>query len=111
MNLVVGLSYGLLAALCIAVGIVFRNGKGTSMLAGYNTMSDTEKARYDVSAWLKYLGNIALLVGVVTMMFGFITSFIDGVMVHMIYGAVVVAIGILGIALSRNGERFRIDKN
>lgn len=44
--------------LFIILGITFRTGKGASLVAGYNTMSEAEKAKYDTNALLKFMGNM-----------------------------------------------------
>ncbi|MBM7694761.1 putative membrane protein [Peribacillus deserti] len=38
--------------------IILSKGKGASILAGYNTMSDSEKAQYNEVALCKFMGNI-----------------------------------------------------
>ncbi|MBS2968194.1 DUF3784 domain-containing protein [Metabacillus sp. KIGAM252] len=38
--------------------ILLSKGKGASLLAGYNTMSDSEKAQYDEVALCKFMGKI-----------------------------------------------------
>lgn len=37
----------LVTALFLVLGVVFSRGKGTSLIAGYNTASPEEKAKYD----------------------------------------------------------------
>lgn len=38
--------------------ILLSKGKGAFLLAGYNTMSDSEKANYDETALCKFMGKI-----------------------------------------------------
>lgn len=38
--------------------ILLSKGKGAFLLAGYNTMSDSEKANYDEAALCKFMGKI-----------------------------------------------------
>ncbi|PAD66371.1 hypothetical protein CHH83_24420 [Bacillus sp. 7586-K] len=42
----------------IIFAIILSKGKGASILAGYNTMSDSEKAQYDEVALCKFIGKI-----------------------------------------------------
>jgi len=42
----------------IIFAIILSKGKGSSILAGYNTMSDSEKAQYDEVALCKFIGKI-----------------------------------------------------
>ena len=44
--------------LFIVLGIVFINGKGSSLIAGYNTMSPEEKGKYDTVALTKFMGKM-----------------------------------------------------
>ncbi|GGE58930.1 DUF3784 domain-containing protein [Priestia taiwanensis] len=51
------------AVLIIAIpflifAIILSRGKGAFLLAGYNTMSDEEKAQYDEVALCKFMGKI-----------------------------------------------------
>ncbi|MFB9974094.1 DUF3784 domain-containing protein [Allobacillus sp. SKP2-8] len=48
MLLVIGLFLGL--------GFVFINGKGSFLIAGFNTMPSEEKEKYDVIALCKFMG-------------------------------------------------------
>ena len=44
--------------LFIILGIVFLRGKGSSFIAGYNTMSPEEKENYDTFALCKFMGKM-----------------------------------------------------
>ncbi|MUV38939.1 hypothetical protein JNUCC1_02811 [Lentibacillus sp. JNUCC-1] len=52
------LIYGFIIVLMVMLGIVFSLGKGSSLIAGFNTMSEEEKAKYDVTALSKFMGKI-----------------------------------------------------
>jgi preprotein translocase subunit SecG len=43
-------------ALFVILGIVFLQGKGAFLIAGYNTSSNAEKAKYDEKALCKFMG-------------------------------------------------------
>lgn len=45
-------------ALFIGIGIVFINGKGSSLIAGFNTMTPEEKENYDTLALCKFMGRM-----------------------------------------------------
>ena len=47
------LGYVILLAVLLLLGIVFALGKGSFLIAGYNTMSEQEKAQYDERKILK----------------------------------------------------------
>lgn len=42
--------------LCIVLAILFLNVKASFLIAGYNTMSQDEQAKYDIVALSKFLG-------------------------------------------------------
>ncbi|PIC99557.1 DUF3784 domain-containing protein [Sporosarcina sp. P29] len=42
----------------MGLGIIFMNGKGSILIAGYNTMSPVEKEQYDVVALCKFMGKM-----------------------------------------------------
>lgn len=44
--------------LFIGIGIIFINGKGSSLIAGFNTMSPEEKENYDTVALCKFMGKM-----------------------------------------------------
>lgn len=45
-------------AIFIVIGIFLLNGKGAFLIAGYNTMSEEEKAKYDTVALCKFMGKM-----------------------------------------------------
>ena len=47
-----------IAALFIALGIVFASGKGAGLIAGYNTASRDEKAKTDENKLLKAMSKL-----------------------------------------------------
>lgn len=42
----------------VLLGIILSSGKGASLIAGYNTMSEEEKANYDEKALSKFVGKL-----------------------------------------------------
>ncbi|WP_200416467.1 DUF3784 domain-containing protein [Virgibacillus salexigens] len=44
--------------LFIVLGILLINGKGSSLIAGYNTMPPEEKEKYDTVALCKFMGKM-----------------------------------------------------
>lgn len=47
-------------ALFIVLGIVFLSGRGADLIAGYNTMAEEEKAKYDERALCRFMGKLML---------------------------------------------------
>lgn len=44
--------------LFLVLGLIFAQGKGAFLIAGYNTASKAEKARYDEKALCRFMGKI-----------------------------------------------------
>ena len=63
--------------LCLVLGLIIRTGKANFLIAGYNTMSDAEKAKWDVKAiskftgWLLIIPSVVLLVGCIPIALNF----------------------------------------
>jgi len=51
----------LIALLFIVLGSVFLGGKGAFLIAGYNTSSPAEKAKYDEAALCRFMGKVMFL--------------------------------------------------
>lgn len=49
-------------ALFVVLGIVFSLGKGSFLIAGYNTSSKEEKSKYDEKALCKFMGKAMFMV-------------------------------------------------
>ena len=46
------------AALLVVLGLVFSKGKGAFLIAGYNTASREEKAKYDEKALCRFISRL-----------------------------------------------------
>ena len=51
-------------ALMIVLALVLLTGRGSFLIAGFNTMSKEGKAKYDAEALCKFLGKILLPIGI-----------------------------------------------
>ena len=61
-DLVACVIIGGIMLLCIAISVVLLKGKGAWLIAGYNTLSQKEKAQYDSVALCKLIGKYLLSV-------------------------------------------------
>lgn len=55
------LAFAFVVLILIILGIVFLNGKGSFLIAGYNTMSTQEKAQWDEGALCQATGILMFL--------------------------------------------------
>lgn len=51
-----------LIGLFVVLGIVFINGKGSFLIAGYNTAPPEEKEKYDEVALCKFMGKMMFVI-------------------------------------------------
>lgn len=92
---------GLMAIIFLVIGIIFLCGKGDFLVAGYNTMDEEEKKKYDEKKMLKILG-IAMLASsaafVVSALAGFFKipklSFVSAALVTVIIVITVIVINV-----------------
>ncbi len=66
-NDIVGLIItGILGLVIVILAVVLLFGKGEFLIAGFNTMSENEKKRYDSKALCRFIGKILLPIGILT---------------------------------------------
>ena len=53
----------------IIMSVFLLNGKGSFLIAGFNTMSDDKRAAYDEKALCKAVGRLLLSMGILMMLF------------------------------------------
>ena len=56
MNIIVVISEIPIVLLFVALGILFSTGKGSMLIAGFNTMKTEEKEKYNKTALCKFMG-------------------------------------------------------
>jgi len=90
--------------LLVILAIVLLSGRGSFLIAGFNTMSKDEKAKYDARELCKFIGKILLPIGILVSFVGIesITSWYVWVCVPAILG-----ISIFAIVYINVGSRFR----
>ena len=68
MSIIEFILWGTVLLSCLALSITFLSGKGAFLLAGYNTMSKREKAKYDEKAVCRCMGKFTLAMTFVLML-------------------------------------------
>lgn len=99
------MSYIILGLMCLSFaggGIMIRELKAYDLIAGYNTMSDEEKAHYDIKSVANQLGILlyffALLAAIVMVLFYF-GNFSLPIRELIMLGYAAIILFILGIAM------------
>ena len=88
----------------VILGIYLLTGRGSFLLAGYNTMSESEKSKYNAEALCKFMGKIVLIVGVLTFFLG-IENIINWFV--WVYSVIVIGLAIFAGVYTNKSARFR----
>ncbi len=64
-----------IAAPCIIMGVFMWNGKGLMLLAGYNTMTDAQRAEIDKKKLAHWAGSLLIRMGIEFFVMGIATQF------------------------------------
>ena len=99
--IVIGLAIGLPF---IVLGIVFLTGRGSFLIAGYNTMSKSKKEEYDKVALCKFMGKIMIPIGILSLFIGLSdihTWFI------WVYLGVVIGLCLFAVIYANTNNRFK----
>ena len=91
----------------IGLSIPLLMGKGTGLIAGYNTMSPEEKRRYDGPALARFTGKILLVIGLATLPYG-VGIFCFGLeWLTWVYLTVVIGLSVFAAIYCNTGNRFK----
>ena len=93
-----------IGALLVIMGIVLLTGRGSFLLAGYNTMSKEKKAKYDAKALCKFMGKIITPIGI--LFFGFLIEGIES-WFTWVFLAVTLALTLFAVVYANTGNRFK----
>lgn len=90
----------------IALAAVLLSGRGAFLIAGYNTMSKAEKARWDERALCRFMGKVLLPIGVLMPLVA-VAGIFDLPWLATAYGLGVVALCAFAVIYCNTGNRFR----
>lgn len=96
----------LLILLFSGLGTLFINGKGADLIAGYNTMTEDEKATYDTIGLCKFMGKMMFALSI-SMVFWIMSDILN--MPWLLYFGLALFLGIIVfmIIFTNTGERFK----
>lgn len=98
----------LISLLFIALGILIKNGKKYSLVAGYNTMTDEEKSKYDIVKAATLFRNVMFYMALINMA-GFIYWLNSGnynYEVLFVMGSVLT--GVPYLLIKANSDKYKI---
>lgn len=93
----------------IALSALFLSGRGSSLIAGYNTAPKEEKEKYDEKALCRFMGRFMLVLAALLILFILSMHLLPkrfeliGVVVFVV---VFVAVSFIGIIYANTGGRF-----
>ena len=91
----------------IILSIILLMGRGSFLIAGYNTMPKEEKEKYDTTALCKFVGKILLALGLVVISWGFINLVLNNEWLWAISGAAFIGLLVFAVVYANTGNRFK----
>lgn len=98
--------HGAVTALFIILGIVFLNGKGSFLIAGYNTASQAEKDEIDEKKLCKYVGILMLLLAGCFLVI-MVSSILEKMWLFWVGFALFLLITVIGVIFINTGNRIK----
>ena len=96
----------LMIALFILLGIMFSLGKWSFLIAGFNTMTKEEKAKYDVMSLCKFMGKLMFIIAFCITLFTLSDIFMMKILFNI--GTVILIVSIIfTIIYANTGNRFK----
>jgi len=95
---------GALGVLIIVLAIILLTGRGSNLVAGFNTMPKDEKTKYDAKALSKFIGKILLPIGILIPLSG--KESIAG-WYAWVFVAVTLGLCVFAVIYANTGNRFK----
>lgn len=96
----------IIGLLFIALSLILLSGKGSFLIAGYNTLSKEEKEKFDDKKLCRFIGKILLPIGLLTP-FAAVCGIYDIGWFPSLYAIVIIALSIFTVIYCNTGNRFR----
>lgn len=100
----------LVIALFIALGVIFSKGKGAFLIAGYNSMPEEEKAKYDEVVLTKFMGKIMFALSF-SMVFWLVSELVERQWIFYVGMVLFMVIMLYMLIFVNMSERFTKSKN
>ncbi|MCL2856543.1 MAG: DUF3784 domain-containing protein [Oscillospiraceae bacterium] len=62
MDTAISIIFGLIIALLLVIALLLLRGRGASLIAGYNTLSNDQRAKYDEKTLCRFTGRLLIAV-------------------------------------------------
>ena len=100
------LIHSVVIAVFVLLGILFSLGKGTGLIAGYNTSSSYEKAKYDETALCRFMGRFMFVLAACWVL-ALLSAVLGKMALLWIGQALFLIIIIVGVIYANTGNRFK----
>ena len=94
-----------LTILFLILGIILWNGKGSFLIAGYNTSSKAEKSKYNEKALCRFVAKLMFFCAVCMVLFGLAPMI--GAWLMWLTQAVMLIVIIIAVIYANTGNRFK----
>ena len=95
-----------IGAILIGLSVVMLTGRGSFLIAGYNTMPESKKAEYDAAALCKFIGKILLPIGVLIVLSG-IEYLAEIWWFWVIFTVITLGLPVFTVVYLNTGNRFK----
>ncbi len=99
----------LVALLFVIIGILVKNGKMYFLIAGYNTMSTEEKAKYDIEGIASVMRNAMFGMAIIIAIGYFLSVSLSKPNVESFSLISALIIGLPYILIKSNSDKYKID--
>ena len=96
----------ILTAFFVFLGVLFRRGKGLSLVAGYNTMSKAEREKIDQDKLARYMSSLMFALAACFLVSG-LGALLQIMILYWIGAAAFLLVIILGLIYINTGNRIR----
>ena len=97
---------GALGLVVVVMAIVLLSGRGSFLIAGFNTMSKAEKARYDEKSLCRFVGRILLPIGILLPL-NTLGAIYGLIWINILFVVVTLALVFFAVIYANTGNRFK----
>ena len=101
----------LTAVIFVALGVLIKNGKFYGLIAGYNTMSDAEKATYNIEKIATLFRNVMFSMAAIFVIGYVLSKWLENEQIGFYTLIIATTIGILYLLIKSNSKAYKKPNN
>lgn len=90
----------------ISLGVLFLLGKGSFLIAGYNTMSKSEQEKVNIKVLMTFVGKIVIIIGLLTPIL-IIGGIYNIIFLIWLYVVLVIGLSVFAVVYANTKEKFK----